>query len=109
MVKAKLWCRVTIVAPDGDELACCTLEGSGDPDIGAVDGVARLALLTSRLGGDMVVTDLSADLRALLDLTGLCAEVAGLSVEVEGQTELREKPIGIQEGQEEGRGADLAP
>jgi len=109
MVKAKLWCRVTIVGPDGDEMARCALEGSGDPDIGAVDELARLALLASRLGGALAITDLSADLKALLDLTGLRAEVARLRVEVEGQTELGEKPIGIQESQEERRRADLAP
>ena len=109
MVKAKLWCRVTIVGPEGEEIAYCSLEGSGDPNIGAVDDVARLVFLASRLGGETVITDLSAELRALLELTGLRSELDGLRVEVEGQTELREKALGIQEIQEERRRADLAP
>ena len=97
MVKAKLWCQVTIVGPEGEEIAHCRLEGCGDPNIAAVDDVARLVLLASRLGGETVITDLSAELRALLELTGLRSQLDGLRVEVEGQTELREKALGIQE------------
>jgi hypothetical protein len=122
MAKAELWCRVTIVGPGDLELGAFALKGPGDPDVGAVDDVARFVLLAKRLGGRLVLTDLSTKLRELLDLAGLpaelagpCVEVAGLcveevlSVEVERQTELGEEPRGIQEGEEERRGADLAP
>jgi hypothetical protein len=115
MAEAELWCRMTIVGPGDLELAAFALKGPGDPDIGAVDDVARFVVLAKRLGGRLVLTELSTKLRALLDLTGLPAEVAGLcveevlSVEVERQTELGEEPLGIQEGEEERRGADLAP
>jgi len=121
MAKAELWCRATIVGPGDLELAAFALEGPGDPDVGAVDDVARFVLLAKRLGGRLVLTDLSTKLRLLLDLAGLLAEAAGLcvepaglcveevlSVEVERQTELGEEPLGIQEGEEERRGADLA-
>ena len=122
MAKAELWCRATIVGPGDRQLAAFALKGPGDPDIGAVDDVARFVLLAKRLGGRLVLTDLSTKLRLLLDLAGLLAEAAGLcvepaglcveevlSVEVERQTELGEEPLGIQEGEEERRGADLAP
>jgi hypothetical protein len=83
MAGVELWCRVTIVGREGEVLARWVLEGSGAPDIGAVDVCARLALLAGRLGGNMVVAQLSPALRALLELSGL-------RVEVEGQAELGE-------------------
>ncbi len=49
-----LWCRVTMVDPEGIALAAGVLEGPAAPDIGAVDDVARLALLAKRLGGGLV-------------------------------------------------------
>ncbi len=65
-----------------------------------MDDVARLALLAGRLGGGIVLTEVSPALRTLLEL-------AGLRVEVEGQAELGEEPLGVQEGQEEGHPGDL--
>jgi len=109
MVESKLWCRVRILGPGGDEIACRVLAGSGDPDIGTVDDVARLGLLASRLGGGMVIAELSAELRALLDMTGLRAELERSGVEVERQTELGEEPVRVQKVQEERRRADLSP
>lgn len=66
------WCRVTVVGPDGAELARCVLMGPGAPDLGAVNDVARLALLAIRLKGGIVLAEVSPGLRALLELTGLC-------------------------------------
>jgi len=60
MAKAELWCRATIVGPGDLELAAFALEGPGDPDVGAVDDVARFVLLAKRLGGRLVLTDLSS-------------------------------------------------
>jgi hypothetical protein len=101
MAAVQLWCRVTVVGVDGAELARCVLEGPGAPDLSAVDDVARLALAAGRLGGAVVLTELSPELRALFELAGLRLGVAGLRVEVEGQTEFGEEPVGVQEGQEE--------
>ena len=67
------WCRVTMVGPDGVALASALLEGPVAPDMDVVDDVARLALLAKRLGGDVLLTEVSRDLRALLELTGLGA------------------------------------
>ena len=79
----ELWYRATVVGPDGTELVRCVLEGAGTPGLGTVDDVARLALWAGRLGGTVVVTEVSAFLGALLAL-------AGLGVEVPGQAELGE-------------------
>jgi hypothetical protein len=71
------WCRVTMVDPDGIAVAAGVLEGPVAPDIGAVDDVARLALMAKRMGGGIVLAEVSPDLRALLELTGLVVEVEG--------------------------------
>jgi hypothetical protein len=102
MPAVDVWCRVTILGPDGAELDCCVLEGPGVPDLGAVDQMGRLALLAGRLGGSIVLTELSPTLRSLLEL-------AGLRVDVGGQAERREEPFGVQESQEEGHTGDLPP
>jgi len=96
----QLWCRVLVVGPNSAELARRVLEGPGDPDFRAVDCVARLALLAGRVGGHIVLADVSPMFRALLELVGL-------RVEVEGQAELGEQSLGVQEGQEEGHPGDL--
>jgi hypothetical protein len=101
MAAVQLWCRVMVVGHDGTKLACYALEGPGPPDLGAVDDVARLALQAGRLGGGIVLAEVSAALRALLELTGL-------TVEVEGQAELREEALGVQERQEETHPGDLS-
>ena len=100
-VEVALWCRVLVVGPDRTALASHRLEGPGPPDLGAVDDVARLALRARRLGGRIILSDVSPALRSLLDL-------AGLTVEVEGEAEGREEPLGVQEGQEELHPGDLA-
>jgi hypothetical protein len=100
-VVVHLWCRVQIVGADHTTLARHQLGGPGLPDLGAVDDVARLALRARRLGGRIILSDVSPALRSLLDL-------AGLTVEVEGEAEGREEPLGVQEGQEELHPGDLA-
>lgn len=91
-----------VTGPDGGALATVALAGAGPPTLGAVDLVARLALLAGRLGGRVVVEAASPELRTLLAL-------AALGVEVEGQPELGEQPLGLEEGQEEVHAGDPAP
>jgi len=98
----RLWCRVTLIGPDGTELAWRELAGPGAPDLAAVDQVARLALLARRLEGHIAVRDVSSSLRELLEL-------AGLPVEMEGQAELGKETLRIQQGEEEAHPGDLAP
>jgi hypothetical protein len=102
MDTVEVWCRVTVVGPAGPEVVTCVLEGQGSPDLAAVDDVARLALLAVRLGGRIVLAEVSPAFRTLLEL-------AGLSVEVEGQVESGEEPLWIQEGQEDAHGGDPPP
>jgi len=102
MAVLQLWCRVTVMGADGAELGCWELRGPGEPDLGTVDDVARLALLAQRLGGTVVLAELSPTLRGLLELTGL-------PVEVEGQAEIGKETLRVQEGQEEGHPGDLPP
>jgi len=88
------WCRVAVVGPDGTEAACCDLEGKGSPGLGTVDQVAYLALLARRLEGHITLGEVSPSLRELLEL-------GGLYLEMEGQAELGEETLGIQQGEEE--------
>jgi hypothetical protein len=90
-VVVNLWCRVQIVGADHTTLACHQLGGPGLPGLGAVDDVARLALRARRLGGRIILSDVSPGLRSLLCL-------AGLRVEVEGEAERREEPLGVEKG-----------
>jgi hypothetical protein len=95
------WCRVTVVGPDEAELAAGVLEGPGAPDLGAVDDVARLALVAKRLGGALVLTEVAPALQVLLEL-------AGLPVQVQGKTEGRKEPLGVEQRQEERHPGDLS-
>ena len=100
MASPQRWCRITVVGPSGSPLATFVLTGSGAPNLGAVDHVARLALLGARLGGCVTLAEVSSAMRELLEL-------AGLDVEVEGQTEGGEETVRIQEVQEEVHSRDL--
>ncbi len=101
MMAAELWCRVTMVDADGATLVDGVLEGRRAPDLGAVDDLARLALLAKRLGCGIHLADVSPGLRELLEL-------AGLPVEVEGQPEGGEEAFRIQHGQKQHHAGDLA-
>ncbi len=94
------WCRVTVVDHEGTVVAWRVLEGPGEPDLAVVDDVARLGLLATRLGGRIVIGDVSPRIRELFEL-------AGLRVEVQGQAEFGKEPLGVQERQEEVHPGDL--
>ncbi len=102
MVALKRWCRVTLVGPDGTVVASCELDGPGSPGLGAVDDLARLALLASRLGGGITLAEVSPAMRELVELAGLC-------VKMEGQAELGEEPLWIQQREEEIHPGDPSP
>jgi len=138
MVAAHHWCRVTLFGPDGARLAGWDMGAGRPPDLAAVDEVARIALLAARLGGRVVLTQVSDRMRELLGLAGLPIEVGEAAdeervegaagegaagegaagggaagersaVEVERQPELGEEPLRLQEGQEEAHPGDLSP
>jgi hypothetical protein len=80
------WCRVTMMGSDGEPIAAGELEGPGAPDLGAVDDLARLALLAKRLDAHLRLAQVTPQLADLLELAGL----PELGVEVERQPELGE-------------------
>jgi hypothetical protein len=71
------WCRVRITDRHGSAVGGWVLDGSGAPDMGAVDTVARLALVAKRRGGSVILSEVCTDLIRLLDLSGLPVEVEG--------------------------------
>ena len=102
MARFERWCRIRLIGPDGDPLGCYPFGGPSSPDLRTVDEVARLELLTARLGGRIELIDVAPALRELVDL-------AGLAVEMEREAKGREQPLGIEEFQEEVHGGDLPP
>jgi hypothetical protein len=85
------------------ELILCDVGRVVDPDVAAVEALARLQLATRRLGRRMRVRNASADFMALLAFMGL-AEVlpnwADLRLEVGRQTEEREERLRVEEERE---------
>jgi hypothetical protein len=77
----------------------CDVSAFVQPDLGTIDGLARLALATRRLGHGLTLCQASSELSGLIALVGLagvvpCAESA---VEPRRQAEHREEPGGIEE------------
>jgi hypothetical protein len=96
----RLWCLAVLVRADGSVAARVPISGPGDPDMSAVDRIARLSLLATRWQVRLVLCDVAERLGELLSL-------AGLPLEVEGESERREQSLRIQEGQEEAERRDL--
>jgi anti-anti-sigma regulatory factor len=70
------------------------LGGVRAPDVGTVDGLARLHLAVRRLGRELRLRRVSSDLRGLLVLAGLSDVL--LRVEPVGQPEEREDRLGVE-------------
>ncbi len=70
------------------------MAGDTDPDLGAVDLIARLSLIARRTGSTVRLYDACPELVELLDL-------AGLPVQVQRQAERRKEPLRIEEVEEE--------
>lgn len=107
----RLWCRLTVVGPDGQPAGCEVLQGGGRPDLGVVDTVARRSLDAARGGGRLVLREVDPELMDLLRLAGLVVgvrslvveagadrpSVEALSVDVEREAEGGEQPLGVEE------------
>lgn len=76
----------------------CDVGGLGPPGLAAVDLLARLELAARRAGGRIRLRGPDPALRALLDLVGL-------RFQVEGESEEREPPLGVEEEVEPGQPA----
>lgn len=79
----------------------CDVAGLGPPGLGTVDLLARLELTARRAGGRIRLRDPAPALHALLDLVGLRFESVD-SIEMEGEPEQREPPLGVEEAVEPG-------
>lgn len=75
-----------VIGPGDVEVARWALDGRGCPDLAAVDGLARLALVARRQGCTIRVRDACTELAELVDLAGLRLEVVG---QPEGGEEVR--------------------
>jgi hypothetical protein len=75
MSASQPWCRVRFTDRHGSVVGSCMLGGCGHPDLGAVETIARLALVAKRRGGCVVLSEVRADLGRLLDLSGLPVDV----------------------------------
>jgi hypothetical protein len=85
------------------ELILCDVGAVVDPDVAAVEALARLRIATSRLGRRLHVRNASPDFEALLAFMGLGDVLpvrADLRLEVVRQTEEREERLGIEEERE---------
>ena len=83
----------------------CDLARLADADMATVDALARLALRARRMGCAVTLRDPSTELLELVGLAGLgevlpCAAVS--DVEVIGQAEEREEPLGVEEERDAG-------
>lgn len=83
-----------LVTCDGGRLRCDV--GTAAPGLALVDRLARLQLLAARRGIRMEIVNVSADLRALLELTGM-AEVLESALESRGEPEERKQPVRVEE------------
>lgn len=86
----QVWCRITVLAPDGSVDGTWLLQGPGAPDLGVVDWLARRWLLAGRAGGTAVVRDVCPQLERLLALAGLLGQM-------NGQPEEREEVLDVKE------------
>ena len=83
----------------------CDLARLADADMATVDALARLALRARRMGCAVSLRDPSTELLELVGLAGLgevlpC--VPGSGVEMIGQPEEREEPLGVEEERDAG-------
>jgi hypothetical protein len=94
------WARVVLEWPDGVAVTML-LEGDARPDLGTVEGLARLGLVARRGGCRMHLREVSPALAELLELAGLSREL-GASPESAGEVvreaKRGEDPLGVQEG-----------
>ena len=108
--------RIQLDAELGDrhpDVVVIDVSALGDPDMAAVDVLARACLSVRRAGCDLRIAEASPALRALLELAGLEEAIpcepgaeAGSGRDAEGHAEGREEARGIQE---EGDPADPVP
>jgi ABC-type transporter Mla MlaB component len=100
-VRDDVWARLrALVQRSQAPVVACDVSEITQPDCATVDAIARLQLEARRRGRAIVLCNASAELRELLELSGLtevihCADGSG--VQVGGQSEEREEARGVEE------------
>ena len=95
MDRGRPWAEVVLLRGD-EEVAGWALVGTGRPDIGLVDEVARLQLAAKRAGCSISLRNACPDLLRLLDLAGLCDVGGRRPLQVVGEAEDGEE-VGVEE------------
>ena len=78
----------------------CDVAALGHPDAVTLDALARLQLTARRLGSRIWLRNAGPELRGLLALTGLADVLPlwpGSGLQVRGQAEEGEEPVGVEE------------
>ena len=87
----------------------CDAAGLTRVGLGTVDALARLVLTARRMGCRLVVRNASVELADLLGLAGLVlrhdTSDGALVLELQGEAELGEQPVGVEEEREADDGA----
>jgi hypothetical protein len=82
------------MAVRGRSTIVCDAGAISAPDVGTVDVLARLSLGARRHGFELRLRNASAALLELIAFVGLSD---ALPLELQGQTEDREQPLGVEE------------
>ncbi|MEU8567992.1 STAS domain-containing protein [Streptomyces pathocidini] len=93
-------CELVGQAGPGGGAVTLDVGGLAEPDMVAVEALARLQLTARRLGRRVQLRGTTRELRALLvssGLEGVVRECPGLRLEVGGETEEGEEPRGVEE------------
>jgi len=77
MAPGEVWCEITVLGPDGGELARWAVSGPGVPSMVVVDGLARLHLAARQAGATVVCHQMVPELAALVRLSGLAIPADG--------------------------------
>jgi hypothetical protein len=89
MDEDSLFAVVLITRHDGTR-ETVRIIGGGSPDMALIDALARMKLVESRRGSLLRLVEVSDSLKRMIEL-------AGLSQELEGESECGEKHVGVQE------------
>ncbi|MFD3453718.1 STAS domain-containing protein [Streptomyces sp. NPDC058691] len=93
-------------AAAGPTTVICDVSGpAADPDAVLIDALARLQLTARRQGARVVLRGAGRPLRQLIALVGLGGTLGPAGLQMRGQTEEREEPLGVEEGVEPGDAA----
>lgn len=75
METCRLWCQVALVDAEGAVLARWAMAGESNPNIEAVDLIARWVVIARRASAEVRIENACPEMEELLELAGLPVEV----------------------------------